>query len=65
MSIGVYFSTSIHTGHKRPFILIPLFCNKTLVDSSTACEDILTPAVVAESSMKVLKSCLAAMPAGE
>lgn len=32
--------------------------------SSPACEDVLTPAAVAESAMKVLNSCLATMPAG-
>uniref|UniRef100_A0A673YQN5 Serine/threonine-protein kinase PLK n=1 Tax=Salmo trutta TaxID=8032 RepID=A0A673YQN5_SALTR len=32
---------------------------------SPACEDGLTPASIAESAMKVLNSCLSAMPAGE
>uniref|UniRef100_A0A8C7UWE9 Serine/threonine-protein kinase PLK n=1 Tax=Oncorhynchus mykiss TaxID=8022 RepID=A0A8C7UWE9_ONCMY len=32
---------------------------------SQACEDGLTPASIAESAMKVLNSCLSAMPAGE
>uniref|UniRef100_A0A667WPN6 Serine/threonine-protein kinase PLK3 n=1 Tax=Myripristis murdjan TaxID=586833 RepID=A0A667WPN6_9TELE len=31
---------------------------------SPACEDVLTPAAVAESAMKVLNSCLTAMPSG-
>lgn len=30
-----------------------------------ACEDVLTPAAVAEIAMKELKNCLASMPAGE
>lgn len=32
---------------------------------SPACEDVLTPAAVAEAAMKVLNSCLADMPAGK
>ncbi|XP_019965845.1 serine/threonine-protein kinase PLK3 [Paralichthys olivaceus] len=35
----------------------------TMASSSEPCEDVLTPAAVAESAMKVLKSCLATMPA--
>lgn len=33
--------------------------------SPPACEDVLTPAAVAETAMKVLKDCLTAMPAGK
>ncbi|KAJ8274341.1 hypothetical protein COCON_G00089660 [Conger conger] len=35
----------------------------TVASSTEACEDGLTPAVVAESAMKVLSSCLSSMPA--
>lgn len=30
----------------------------------SACEDVLTPAAVADSALKVLMNCLATMPAG-
>uniref|UniRef100_A0A8D3EAE2 Serine/threonine-protein kinase PLK3 n=1 Tax=Scophthalmus maximus TaxID=52904 RepID=A0A8D3EAE2_SCOMX len=42
-----------------------VFIFQVLLVFSPACEDVLTPAAVAESSMKVLKSCLATMPAGK
>ncbi|TMS09710.1 Serine/threonine-protein kinase PLK3 [Larimichthys crocea] len=35
----------------------------TMASSTEPCEDVLTPAAVAESAMKVLNSCLATMPA--
>ncbi|KAF7652963.1 hypothetical protein LDENG_00088870 [Lucifuga dentata] len=35
----------------------------TMASSTEPCEDVLTPAAVAESAMKVLNSCLASMPA--
>uniref|UniRef100_A0A3Q1BF66 Serine/threonine-protein kinase PLK n=1 Tax=Amphiprion ocellaris TaxID=80972 RepID=A0A3Q1BF66_AMPOC len=46
----------------------PFFsCSKNVIFfwliSSPACEDVLTPAAVAESALKVLNSCLATMPA--
>lgn len=45
-----------------PFCLLWSIFNFLL--SSPACEDVLTPAAVAESAVKVLNSCLATMPAG-
>ncbi|XP_046870290.1 serine/threonine-protein kinase PLK3 [Hypomesus transpacificus] len=36
----------------------------TVASSTEPCEDILTPAAVADSAMKVLNSCLSSMPAG-
>uniref|UniRef100_A0A4W5Q4F7 Serine/threonine-protein kinase PLK n=1 Tax=Hucho hucho TaxID=62062 RepID=A0A4W5Q4F7_9TELE len=37
----------------------------TVASSTEPCEDGVTPAAIAESAMKVLSSCLSAMPAGE
>lgn len=45
------------------FVFCDVGCNLLL--SSPACEDVLTPAAVAELAMKVLNSCLATMPAGK
>lgn len=50
----------------KAFIGFHQFGNRgLLLDFSPACEDVLTPAAVADTAVKTLNSCLATMPAGE
>ena len=65
-ALSVGFSTSFQQIFYI-YSLVVFFCVFLINDFlvfSPACEDALTPAAVAESAMKVLKSCLATMPAG-
>uniref|UniRef100_A0A8C6VR29 Serine/threonine-protein kinase PLK n=1 Tax=Nothobranchius furzeri TaxID=105023 RepID=A0A8C6VR29_NOTFU len=45
------------------FFHLTLFITIILLIHSAACEDVLTPTAIAEAAMKVLKNCLANMPA--
>lgn len=55
---------------EEPFFSLSLMClyDQSLTPPSTssspACDDVLSPAAVADSAVKVLNSCLANMPAG-
>uniref|UniRef100_A0A665UM51 Serine/threonine-protein kinase PLK3 n=1 Tax=Echeneis naucrates TaxID=173247 RepID=A0A665UM51_ECHNA len=55
---AVYTAGTSNSSHAVPAFLF--IC--VLLVSSPACEDVLTPAAVAESAMKILNSCLATMP---
>uniref|UniRef100_A0A3Q2CQ44 Serine/threonine-protein kinase PLK n=1 Tax=Cyprinodon variegatus TaxID=28743 RepID=A0A3Q2CQ44_CYPVA len=63
-------NASVYLFFKSHFLYLFTLClffffKRVLLVFTPACEDVLTPAAVAEVAMKLLNNCLATMPAGE